>query len=84
MNALVFHLILSDGGRLLPLQAVRNKYVSVAGVNPPSDKRSARALNVRGRSLSADRSGTKSAGIRRSIMPADADPNPAPRLASES
>ena len=25
-----------------PLQAVRNKYVSVAGVNPPSDKRSAR------------------------------------------
>ena len=33
---------LSDGGRLPPLQAVRNKYVSVAGVNPPSDKRSAR------------------------------------------
>ena len=30
------------GGRLPSLQAVRNKYVSVAGVNLPSDKRSAR------------------------------------------
>ena len=37
-----FLFLLSDGGRLPPLQAVRNKYVSVAGVNPPSDKRSAR------------------------------------------
>ncbi len=42
IDRFVFATLISDGRQLPPLKAVSKKYISVPGVNLPSDIRSAR------------------------------------------